>query len=208
MTQGLHVAYDSSDYYFVGGYCKPIHPNESHDYCCAKEYTWLKFDGEQEIKENYKGLKLAVVFQINRAKLVNDILIGQTDIATFEHFQIYTPSFNNGVNTNTPIIFDDTYIYLNSSNKTAIYHSTFSFFDEYIMIPCIYLENNYYVKTELYVLSSDGKMSELASYSLGKHYEALLQIMKEEHYVVKYKNGREVHFGLIDIESFVDFIEE
>lgn len=207
-TQGIHVAFDSSDYYFVGGYCKPIHQNESHDYCCAKEYTWLRFDSEQEIKESYKGLNLVVVFQINRAKLVNDILTDKTDITTFEHFQIYTPSFNNGVNINVPITFDYTYIYLNSSNQTAIYHSKFSFFDEYIMIPCICLADNYYVKTELYTLSSDGNMNESGSYILGKHYETLLKIMEEEHYVVENKNGSKVHFGLIDIEAFVDFIEE
>jgi hypothetical protein len=76
------------------------------------------------------------------------------------------------------------------------------------MIPCICLADKYYVKTELYTLSSDGNMNESGSYILGKHYEILLQLMKEEHYVVENKNGSKVHFGLIDIEAFVDFIEE
>ena len=106
-AQPLHIAFDPNNYYFVGGYYNTTHEySEYNHYCCAAEYMWVGYESEAEIQEYYNDMPCVVVFQINRTLTVTNILSGEP-ANDMEHFQIYKPTFENGVNTAEPIAFDE-----------------------------------------------------------------------------------------------------
>ena len=207
--QALHVGFDKSRYYFVCAYYDSTHEHEITDYCCATNYTWVKFENPNEISEKYKDLSFVVAFQINKSSFVTDILTKDAIVPNIEHFQEYTPNFNNGLNTNGAITFDANFIYLNSSDDKEVYHSISAYDNVLKTLPCICLNERYYITKELYTIYADGTRSDNNVISdFGKYYETLLNIMDTTSYNVTDEKGRNTFYGLIEINAFSNCIDE
>ena len=212
--QPLHVAFDPSDYYFVCGYYNPAEDHYEFGYCCAEDYTWVGYKNETEILEYYNDTKWAVVFQINRASSIADIISKENAVPNMEHFQIYTPTFENGVNIAAPVVFDETFIYLNypncylnrsSQNTSTMYYCKSIYYHPMNTIPCVYLDGEYYLSFYLYTVYSDGLRGEENNYaySFGMYYDTLMDIMEKEKYHTIDEYERTSFYGTI---SFADFL--
>ena len=208
--QALHVGFERSEYYFVCAYSEVKHKNEIQNYCCITDYTWVKFENSNEISEKYKDLSFIVAFQINKASFVTDIVTDDAALVpSVEHFLEYTPHFSDGVNTNRATFFDDSFIYLNSSDKKNVYHSKSAYYNILKTIPCIRIKERYYVTIELYATYPDGKRSDnTVVRDFGKYYDSLANIMNVDRYSVTDKKGRTKFYGLIEINDFSNFIKE
>ena len=89
--QALHVGFDKSEYYFVCAYYNAEHDDESIVYCCATDYTWVRFNDVNKISEKYDDLNFIAGFQINKASSVTDIITKDAKAPSMEHFQEYKP---------------------------------------------------------------------------------------------------------------------
>ena len=207
--QALHVGFDKSKYYFVCAYYDNTHEDEITDYCCATNYTWVKFESPNEISEKYNALSFVVAFQINKASFVDDILTKDAIVPNIEHFQEYIPKFNNGLNNNDTIEFDTSFIYLNSSDDRNVYHSISAYYNVLRTLPCISLNEQYYITIELYTIYADGTRSDGNIISdFGKYYDALVNVMDTTSYSVTDEQGRTNFYGLIEISAFANCINE
>ena len=217
-TQPLLVAFDPSDYYFVCGYHNPP-PEQGNihypdfDYC--NEYTWVLYKNESDIQEYYDGMKWAVVFQINKALTVTDIMSDERAVPFIHHFQIFKPTFENGVNVREPVVFDETFIYLNypnaylnkfSQSTRTMYYCKSIYYHPIYTIPCVYLDGEYYLYFSRYTVYADGSCSEENdyTYTFGKYYDALIGVMDKNKYSVTYEDGKTKFYGTIRIDDFVD----
>ena len=212
--QPLHVAFNPSDYYFVCGY---YNSSVSYEFERCDEYTWVEYKDETEIKEYCNGMRWNVIFQINKALTVTDIVSNERQIPDIEHFQIIKPTFENGVNITAPVVFDETFIYLNYPNcylnrssqdasrmyycKSIYYHSTNT-------IPCVCLDGEYYLYFYWDTVYADGSRSEEADYTyhFGKYYDALMSIMDKDKYSVKREDGYTDFYGTISFDAFINDI--
>ena len=209
-AQPLHVAFDPNSYYYVCGYYNVTHEyREPYHYCCASEYIWIGYENEAEIQEYYNDVPCIVAFQLNRALTVTDILSGEP-ANDMEHFQIYKPTFENGVNTAPAITIDDTYIYLNNVNERfdedIIYHSKSWCYHSNATIQCVYLENQYYLSFYEYVIYEDGHRASKMDYTdhFDEYYDALINVVEKEKYSVTTDKGDTIFYGVISIEDFVN----
>ena len=192
--QALHVAFDPSKPYFVCAY--------SADGQQSGEYTWLKYANVGDITKEYEDLQMALAFQINPSLFVKDIMTEDATVPTMEHFQPYEPQFNEGLNTKAADTFDETFIYLNSSEENAVYYSTTAYDHEWVTVPCTYYKDQYYVSRPCYTLSPDGKRVEIDTYAdLREHYIAI-ETKTPEYKEVANEDGVITGFGLTEIESF------
>ncbi len=152
---------------------------------------------------------MLAAFQLNRASLVKDILSDESAVPHMEHFQRYKPEFNNGFNTKEALFFDGIYIYLNSSDQANVYHSKSSKnpYHPFVTIPCVYIDEQYYIPLKLYKVNTDGKRYDSnISWDLGKYYDAMMEIMVTGKYSKTEKNGSVSHYGLFEITEFVNEI--
>ena len=203
--QPLLVDFDPDNFYFVCGYYDGITENGPLKYRNSEEYTWVRFESADKIKEVHKGKKFIVAFQINKALLVRDIVSQKAILPRVEHFQMYEPIFENGVNTSTHIVFEKEFIYLNPSNTERVYHSTSAFNHQVVTIPCILLDNEYYITRVTFSIHSNGNTSEgNLKGDFGTYYDALISIMNTAKYSVTNQQGRTDYYGLIDIDDFVN----
>lgn len=207
--QALHVAFNKSECYFVCAYYNYGHNDEAKDYCCVTDYTWVKFNDANEISEKYDDLNFVVGFQINKASLVTDIINKDAQVPSIEHFQEYAPDFNNGLNANDAIPFDVSYIYLNSTNYKAVYHSTLAYDNMLKTFPCVFLNGQYYISVELYTVYPDGSRSnnDLIS-DFGVYYDALVSIMDTTSYSLIDEKERTMFYGIIGINDFSNCVNE
>ncbi len=207
-NQSLHVSFDPSSYYFVCGYFNFEH--YEGDYCCVEQYTWMKFDDEADIREYCNGKEFIVAFQINRASSVIDIESGDSVVPAMEHFQLYHPlEFENGYNTKGALVYDASYVYINfyDSDKGVIYHSRSWMYHDYITFNTVKIDNEFYIATRMYTISSDGARNDANLLSeFGIYYDALFEIMDTDNYSAVDKYGRTAFYGLFDIEEFVGVI--
>ena len=205
--QPLLVQFNPKEYYFVCGYYNATHKYseyEDREFCCVTEYTWVKFENETDIQEYYSGKKFIVAFQINKSLLVKDILSDESTVPHMEHFQKYETLFENGKNVNASIDFDKTFIYLNSSNKSEIYHSVNIFNHEWITLPCVEVEGELYITHKTHTVRENGNTTYVdLKEKFGEYYDALIEIMKTDKYSNTDKNGKTSHYGLFNIEEFV-----
>ena len=218
-TQPLLVAFDPNHYYYVAGYYNATHEYREN-YCCASEYTWIKYENEAEIQEFYNGMECVVAFQMNRTSTITDILSNETDVPDMEHFQIYQLTFENGSNTNVPIVFDQTFIYLNhfpwvrtlvEFNENTIYHCETIYYDSLITIPCVCIAGEYYLSFYLTTLETGAPFNIEEILSNGTlvskfddYYNTLISITDFEKYSVSYGKGNTHYYGVISIEDFVN----
>ncbi|MBR2346349.1 MAG: hypothetical protein IKA68_01950 [Clostridia bacterium] len=190
--QALHVAFDSSKPYFVCAY--------SADGQKSGEYVWIKYADASEITEQCSYLQMALAFQINPSLFVKDIMTEDATVPTMEHFQPYEPQFNEGVNTKVADTFDETFIYLNSSEENAVYYSTTAYDHEWVTFPCRYFENEYYVRIPYRIVHPDGSRVRIYE-DLREHYAAVVASKRTTTEVVN-GDGTITEVGLAPIEDF------
>jgi hypothetical protein len=200
--QNLLVDFKSSSCYFVCGYYNNQHKTESDIFCCANKYTWVKYEDESFIKENYGENKLIIAFQINKASFIVDILSNGETNCVMEHCQTFAPQFINGKNVKAPDVFDESFIYINSSDKTNLYHFTPFYINRLITFPTIYLDGKYYLTTELYVKYADGKCFEPGLADFGKYENDWKSIILTDKYSVSTEE-KTIYYGLVDVNDFV-----
>lgn len=217
-AQPLHVAFDPNNYYFVGGYYNTTHENSVLDYVNASEYVWVGYESETEIQEYYNDMPCVVVFQINKALTVTNILSDEP-ANDMEHFQIYKPTFENGVNIGAPVVFDKTFIYLNNFinhfDEDTIYHSTSWYYHRNITISCVCLDGEYYLPFYLATLE-DGEIfdaqqalsTDQITYTLGEYYDAIIGVMDAERYSVAVTEEYTYRYGVVSIDDFINSIFE
>ena len=205
--QPLLVDFDPDIFYFVCGYYDGVTENGPLKYINSNEYTWVRFESADEIQENHEDKKFIVAFQINKALLVRDIVTPKAILPRVEHFQMYDPVFENGVNTNTHIVFEEEFIYLNKSSAERIYHSTSLYYHQLVTINCLNLDNEYYISRFMYSIHSNGEKDEgNLQGEFGEYYEALMGVIQPTPYSVTRSWGRIDYYGLIDIDDFVNHI--
>ena len=215
--QPLYVAFDPSDYYFVCGYYNSSSEYGDIGYRSCNEYTWVGYKNASDVKEYYNDTKWAVLFQINKALTVTDIVSNERQIPDIEHFRIIKPTFENGVNITAPVVFDETFIYLNYPNcylnrssqdasrmyycKSIYYHSTNT-------IPCVCLDGEYCLFFHLYTIYSDGERSQETNYvyDFDQYYDALMSMMEKENYNITDKYGNTDFYGTISFDAFINDI--
>ena len=203
--QPLHVEYKPSDCYFVCAY----YDGDDGDYVHKNEYTWIKFEGTNEIKEYYSGKKIVVAFQINSPSLVADIRNGAESVPNVEHFKVYEPEFDGGMNTKTHDEFERTLIYLNSSDKSDVYVSESNAYHELYVLPCVYLDGQYYITVYLNTIAAGGEQSSAdLKWELGGYYDALTEIMIMGKYSVTDNRGTTHFFGLLELGEFARTVLE
>lgn len=215
--QPILVAFDPADYYFVCGYYDPPADHYEFGYCCADNYTWVGYRSVAEIREYYKGMKWAVAFQINRALTVTDITASVKKVPNMEHFQLFKPTFEDGVNVSEAAMFDETFIYLNypdcdlngaSQNPSTMYYCNSIYYHSMNTIPCVCLDGKYYLSFYMYTVYKDGTRGEESdrTYDFGEYYDPLMSMMEREKYNIVTKNGNTSFFATISLESFVDIL--
>ena len=190
--QALHVAFDSSKPYFVCAY--------SADGQQSGEYTWLKYANVGDITKEYEDLQMALAFQINPSLFVKDIMTEDATVPTMEHFQPYEPQFNEGLNTKAADTFDETFIYLNSSEGDKVYHSTTAYDHDWVSVPCRYFKDEYYVSIPYWIVHSDGSIVRIYE-DLREHFRAVVSAKKDSTEVVN-EDGTITKVGLAPIEDF------
>ncbi|MBE6565670.1 MAG: hypothetical protein E7659_01045 [Ruminococcaceae bacterium] len=197
-NQPLHVAFDPDDYYFV---CAYNNKKFNYDDC-----TWVRYQDETAIQEYYNGIKLEKAFQINRSLSVTDILPSDKPVPDMEHFSLYEPVFENGINIADAEIFDQTFIYLNDSTDETIYYSIGKYDYKMLVIPCVYFENQYYLSFRHYVIDFDGKQVEKGSYEgmFGDYCDVLSDKAVAEKYSVTNDGGFTWFYVLVPLEDFVN----
>ncbi len=219
-AQPLHVAFDPSDYYFVCGYYNDPEGKEIGWYGNAKEYIWVKYGSADKIRETYLGKELIAAFQMNRALFVKDLSKNKSYLPGMEHFQIYTPKFEDGVNVNPPIDFSETFIYLNGVTtegdysferfKGRGYCSVNQHSYEMLTIRCICFEDQYYIPIHTHTIHSDGTYSDDTNYlvrTFGKYYDAIENIMETGRYSIENETYHSVrHYGLVSMDDFANEI--
>lgn len=202
----LLVDFDPTNFYFVCGYYDGITENGPLKYGNSNEYTWVRFESADEIQENHEDKKFIVAFQINKALLVRDIASPQAIIPRIEHFQMYEPIFENGVNTNTHIVFEKEFIYLNPSNAERIYHSTSLFNHQVVTIPCINYDE-YYISHFMYSIHINGEKDEMNLRGVfDQYYDSLMSVIQPTKYSITRSSGITDYYGLITIDDFVKIL--
>ena len=205
--QPLLVDFDPTDFYFVCGYYNVITEDELFKYRNADDFTWVRFENANDIKEIHEDKKTVVAFQINKALFVRDITSKKAIIPMVEHFQMYEPIFENGVNTNTHIVFEDEFIYLNPSNAERIYLSAAAFDHQVVTIPCILFENEYYISHFMYAIHADGEKNEMNLQGVfDQYYDSLMSVIQPTKYSITRLSGITNYYGLITIDDFVNHI--
>ena len=206
-TKPLLAIFDSSDYYYVCGYYTLDHAQEGLLYCCPKEYTWVRYEEASQIQEYFNEMKCIVAFQINKASNVTNILDG-TNTFGVEHFQIYKPSFENGVNINPSVTFDQMFVYLHRSDKEVAYHCTSTYYNHLVTMPCIYFEEEYYFYFYLYQVYPNGERSPDCDYteSFREYHDVLINLMEKDKYSTIHESGFADFYGIISFENFLNVV--
>lgn len=205
--QPLLVDFDPTDFYFVCGYYNVITEDELFKYRNADDFTWVRFENANDIKEIHEDKKIVVAFQINKALFVRDIASKKAIIPRVEHFQMYEPIFEEGVNTNAHIVFEEEFIYLNPSNAERVYHSISVFYHQVVTISCINYDNEYYISHFMYSIHANGEKSETNLRGVfDEYYEALMSVIQPTKYSITRPWGSKDYYGLITIDDFVNII--
>ena len=204
----IHVAFDSNSNYFVCGYFNPPDGHTETRNCCCDEYTWIGYQNENEIREYLNDMKCIVAFQTNKALTVTDLLDADADAPNMEHFQIYKPTFENGINIGAPIAFSETFIYLDEPSKDTIYYSISSSDHKNKTISCMCYEGKYYLSFHLHTIYDNGNREEgiNVAVSFGEYYTAIVSVMKEVEYDLTGSSKGTSVYGLISFEDFVNEI--
>ncbi len=205
----LHVTFDPSEYYFVGAYYNAPHEQQYPElelFCCSLKYTWVKFENADEIKDSYNGQTLIAAFQINKS-LICESFPSATSDSLMEHFQVFKPIFENGINIASPLVYDGSFIYLTLSEKETVYCSKDAYNHDWVAFDCIVRDGQHYVSSILYSEYANGTRYDWdMQYEFGEYYDALMRIMITGQYSETYENGTVSHFGLFKIEDIAKIV--
>ena len=208
--QALLVDFRASSIYYVCAYSGSGHDELEGPYCCVNDYVWVKYDNIEDVREIYKDKKIAASFQMNIAPLVRDIISGEEGTVNIENFTQFEARFEDGVMVNEPIVFEEIFIYINSSDEKNIYHSLLPYHNTY-KIPCVYFDGKYYVSQFLYHANAGGEIFESEGLEnlktlVGKYYDGIIEVMDTETYRITYENGTFAVYGIVEIGDFVNCI--
>lgn len=205
----LFASFKSSSCYYVCGYSNSEHEHESDLHCCVASYTWVKYDHPGQIGEYHNGERCAVAFQIDKASSVK-LLSKETEQAPeVEHFQLFVTNFENGINVNEQVAFGESFIYFYENDPGTVYCSTSqnTFFCQ--SMQCICLEDRYYMPISLYIERYNGERTENdARATLGKYYDTFMDILIFDYYSTTNKQGDTTYFGLIEVETLLEIIDQ
>ena len=156
-------------------------------------------------------MKFVVSFQINKASQVDDIFIRETPLPSVEYFAPYQPRFESGKNTNPPVLFDQTFIYLSKPNKDAIYIYE-STYHQNFTLPCVCINGQTYISVYLYTIDNNGTpniegglTNDYFKTEFGEYYDILVSLMDTQKYSVT--NGAYTHcYGVLSLEDFMNSI--
>ena len=214
-VQAWHVKLDADRYYYACAYYSPTHEypeRENRSFCCASEYkTWIRYDSPEQIAESYNGMQLVCAFQINKALFVRDIEPSGGLSDGMEHFKLYTPVFENGINVADCEIFDSSFIYLNDSNYETVYQITDARTTLYYSVfPLIELEEQYYLAYFLYDEYPDGTINDAKYLDLkfGAYYDQVMRVMITDKYHKQDQSGRKTYYGLISVEDISSILNQ
>ena len=216
VQRAVHIEIDPSSCYFVCGYYNTEHDKETSWYCCAADYTWVKFENANEIQEYCNGEKMIVAFQINEASFVKDIISGDVNVLGFSHFRLYETQFMDGFNIKVSDNIDKTFISLfhemmlheEQIHRNYIYHSIGTYNKDWGAFLCMYREGKYYILIEKYSIGTNGHRSEKdLARELGEYYDVLMPMLQiDTEYSVTYDAGYTRYYGLIPMDDFVDAV--
>ena len=206
-AQPLQIEFDPDKYYYVCAYYSPEHLyDEKTFYCCSAEYTWVGYSNEENIGEYYNDSKLLVVIQINKPKLCVDILSDGREIPSVAYFQIYSPIFEDGVNTAESIAFDDKMIYLNSTDTPTVYiYAKHIIYDFSVMYYVKLDSRNYIVYDHTAHVKNVANKEEFKNV-FGNYYDQLIEIMITDKYYVTNSKGEKIYYGIFEIEEFFNTV--
>ena len=190
----LHVAFDESNSYFMCGYYSDEHEQEGKRYCCADKYEWVKYESVDKIQEYHNGKKMVVSFQVNCALFVKALVPRNAELPRIEYYQMYAPTFVDGINVGEQIAFEKSliYVYMKKPKAGYLYFDNSRLEDSRHAIPCVNLNGEYYVR-----ISFDEGDSEVEK-NFGEYYATLKRIMEEE--VYEDETGR---YKLVKLDVFV-----
>ncbi len=205
--QPLLVDFDPTDFYYICGYYDGIIEIGPLKYKNVAEYTWVRYESKDEIKEIHGDKNFVVAFQINKALLVKDILSEKSIVPNVEHFQMYDPIFDKGVNINDSVVFEKTFIYLNPSSQSNVYLASSAYNHDLVSIPCIKSANIYYVSQYIYSINSSGEKNEANLPVLfDQYYESLMSVIQPTKSDTTNSWGTTYYYGWITIDDFVNHI--
>lgn len=206
---GFFVEFDQYEYFYACAYFTTDHQSkEETDHCCIKNYKWTGYEKKEDIKEYNKGYKIVVTFQINKASICHDIVNEHSATPAFEHYQIYSPKFENNSNIAPAILFDYSLIYITSSNDDFIYFSADDKNHELNKLSCLELDGETYITTPLYTEYTDGhKFETNLKVEFGDYYNDLLKIMINGKYSKTGSQNEITHYGLFAIDSIKNIIK-
>ncbi len=202
----LFASFDTVDNYFVCAYYKADREHDETSYCCADNYTWVKVQRADCIPETYGGAPHVVSFQINTASTVSDLTGRAESVPSLGHFQMYSPEFSGGVNKKAALDYNTPIIYLNGTNDTAVYVSSYSYDFDYQTLPYVTLDGTTYITALRYTVEKDGTRNENdLHHDLGKYYDALTGIMRSENHSVE-TSGTTSVYALFELGEFIDTV--
>lgn len=208
--QPLLVEFDTAVRYYVCGYYAETHSGETDTHCCSMNYTWVRYEKEGDIWENYHGKDFMVAFQLNPAVSVRDIRPVAESTPTFEHMMIYQPDFRRFYNAAPPIEYDTPYIYMNDFYYGRREHLRYAPSEDYADVanfPCVEIDGEVFITTPLSYVQSTGESGRYrVRNELGEYYDALNTIMVRDRYSVMDEKGVTRFYGLFSVEEFSEAV--
>lgn len=209
--QPMLVKFDPDNYYYACAYFNPAHEYNEHlcGYACVNEYIWVKFASAAEILESYDGLAFVCAFQINKAVFCRDIrALGPSE--TVEHYQKFIPEFVEGLNVAAPPVFDQSFIYLNSSNYQTVYHSVDLYNHDWITLECVEIEGQSYIPFFLRTEYANGacKDNDSLAEELGVYYDEIMRSLIMDRYSVHETWGGTTYYGLLAADDLLTFLDQ
>ena len=207
------ITVDPEDYYFVGVYCESPHEEEKEAFCCITSYSFLGFSCETSLPEYYNGKELVAAFQINRTQKCENIFGEEKGNLALEHYEEYTPIFENGMNTAEALVCDDKFIYIGSKNDSQVYANSSFIMDRGYVMNYIEIDGKQYVGIFLCRAYSEEEFDESViettlRYEFGDYYDSLSEMMITDKYAPIDYWGYISKYAIFEMKEFTDFIKE
>ena len=196
----VYAECSNSDYYFVSGYfnCFEQH-DESFLFCCAEEYTWIKYDNEYDIKKTYCEKNIIISFQINVLTEVINLKNTEKKDYHIEHYQIYNPIFLGENNIANAINFNNSYAII-FPFKDEIYFSNQSHSFSLNSIQIIKKNSNILFLIHCKTKDIKGEIYNVdLNYELGNYYNDIMPFVEKYEHVISDEFGNEDYYLTIDI---------
>ena len=192
----LLIELSETDCYYVCIYYTDSHeyPEEEHYcHCCWENYTWVGFKSREMITEEYNGEKLLDAFQINRQTSCKNLKTDECD-STVEHYMIYEPVFENGVNIAPIASLNKHLFYLTDTDDNPIYFTSTTNSYQDTNLHCIEIDGEMYFRENesIFFETGTGDCSERdLTVHYGEYYDELIGLMITDKYseTVENKDG-------------------